>query len=82
MAPGVLKTSDVVGGISWENSIHVLNKAGGEETAITETFKAALMMGMLPQEYQESVFYKICIDPAKGMKDIPEYVCISEGDGG
>ena len=41
-------------------------------------FKAALMMGMVPQEDQESVFYKICIDPAKGMKDIPEYASVKE----
>ena len=36
------------------------------------------MMGMLPKEYQESVFCKFFIDLAKGMKDIPEYASVKE----
>ena len=58
MAPGVLRPNDVVGGIiRWENRINVLNKAW-EETKIPETFKTALVMGMLPKEYQDSVFFQ------------------------
>ena len=70
MTPGVLRPNDVVGGIiRWENRINVLNKAW-EETTIPETFKTPLIMGMLPKEYQDSVFYEIGIDPAKNVKDV------------
>ena len=54
-----------------------LNKAW-EETKIPETFKIALIMGMLPKEYQDSVFYKIGIDPAKTVKDVPDYEAVKE----
>ena len=35
-------------------------------------------MGMLPKEYQDSVFYKIGLDPAKSVKDVPDYEAVKE----